>query len=156
MGRADICLPLLRARYIVDTLLATHLPAQITYNGSLWHIDYNDYYRRQFATPVHTQLADFSLTTLSDALNKTLLISQFAILVLQGYMLAIIKSVESYYLFDSHSRNPSGLPIENGGTAIMLQFSNKINFLNPITHLSQTLHVEKFEIVRITITCTTE
>ena len=38
----------------------------------------------------------------------------------------------------------------------MLQFSNKINFLNHITCLSQTLHVEKLEIVPITMTCTTE
>ena len=140
----------------VDTLLVTHLPAQITYNGSLWHIDYNDYYQGHFATLTHTELADFSLTTLSDALNKALLISQFAILVLQGYMLAVLKSVDSYYLFDSHSRNPSGLPVENGGTAVMLQFSNKINFFNHVTHLSRTLHVENFEIVPITMTCSTE
>ena len=82
----------------VDTLLVTHLPAQIAYNGSLWHIDYNDYYQRHFSTLNHTELADFSLTAFCDALNKTLLISQFAILVLQGYIFDIISSVDSYYL----------------------------------------------------------
>ena len=140
----------------VDTLLVTDLPAQITCNGSLWHIDYNDYYQRHFASLTHTESADFSLTTLSDVLKKTLLISQFAVLVLQDYIFAIINSVGSYYLFDSHSRNSSELPIENGGTVAMLQFSNNINLLNHITHLPQTLYVEKFEIVPITMTCTTE
>ena len=70
-----------------DTLLVSHLRPQLTFNGSLWHIDYNDYYQGHFATLTHTELADFSLTALSDALNKILLISQFVIIVLQGYML---------------------------------------------------------------------
>ena len=78
------------------------------------------------------------------------------VLVLQDYIFAIINSVGSYYLSNSHSRNSSELPIENGGTVAMLQFSNNINLLNHITHLPRTLHVEKFEIVPITMTCTTE
>ena len=35
-----------------DTLLVTHLTPQTTYNGSLWHIDYNDYYQEHFILPL--------------------------------------------------------------------------------------------------------
>ena len=56
------------------------------------------------------------------ALLNTFLNDNHAILILEGYMVAIIKQTDFFYLFDSHARDMSGMPDPNG-TAVM-RFTN--------------------------------
>ena len=67
--------------------------------------------------------------SLSDALMNTFMISWYAICVLEGYMIAIIKTSlqlqDYFYTFDSHSRDSSGWPTGgNEGTAVLMTFVN--------------------------------
>ena len=48
---------------------------------------------------------------------------EYAILVLEGYMMALIKQNECYYLCDSHARDSTNMSCENG-TAVVLKFDN--------------------------------
>ena len=72
--------------------------------------------------------------SLSDALmNNTFMITRYAICVLEGYMIAIIKTSlqlqDIFYIFDSHSRDSSGWPTGgNEGTAVLMTFAN-LSFL---------------------------
>ena len=46
-----------------------------------------------------------------------------SILVLECYMMAIIKQTNTFYSFDSHARNISGIP-DPSGTAVIIRFIN--------------------------------
>ena len=56
-------------------------------------------------------------------LLNTFLNYSYAILVLEGYMMALIKQTDFFYLFDSHARDSSGMPDPNG-TAVVMKFTN--------------------------------
>ena len=70
--------------------------------------------------------------------QKQVLINAFsdsanAMIVLDGYIRAVIKHSESFYLFDSHARNSRGMPDEND-TAVVLEFSE----LNELQNHTET------------------
>ena len=49
----------------------------------------------------------------------------YAILILEGYMMALIKQTEFFYLIDSHARDLNGMPNPNpNGTAVVMKFAN--------------------------------
>ena len=43
----------------------------------------------------------------------------YAILILEGYMMALIKQTEFFYLIDSHARDLNGMPNPNGTAVVM-------------------------------------
>ena len=47
----------------------------------------------------------------------------YAILILEGYMMALIKQTEFFHLIDSHARDLNGMPNLNG-TAVVMKFTN--------------------------------
>ena len=72
----------------------------------------------------------------------------FAILILEGYMMALIKQTDFFYLFDSHARDSSGMPDPNG-TAVVMKFANIVGLEQYLYSLSMTLHANSFEIVPV-------
>ncbi len=44
------------------------------------------------------------------ALLNAFLNDNYAILILEGYMMALVKQTDNFYLFDSHARNSCGMP----------------------------------------------
>ena len=69
-------------------------------------------------------------------------------LVLDGYVIAVIKKSDFLYLFDSHARNSMGIPDENG-TAVVLKFSELDEFQNPVESLGHSPNVRTFEIASV-------
>ena len=47
----------------------------------------------------------------------------YAIVILEGYMMALIKQTEFFYLIDSHARGLNGMPNPNR-TAVVMKFAN--------------------------------
>ena len=70
------------------------------------------------------------------------------ILILEGYMMALIKQTDIFYLFDSHARDSSGMPDPNG-TAVIMKFANILGLEQYLYSLSMTLHANSFEIVPV-------
>ncbi len=73
------------------------------------------------------------------ALLNTFINDSYAILILEGYMMALVKQTDNFYLFDSHVRDSCGMPDPNG-TAVVMKFSN-IHELERYSLLSPFLSV---------------
>ena len=56
------------------------------------------------------------------ALLNTYVNYNYAIFILEGYMMAIIKQLNYFYIFDSHARDLNGMPDPNG-TAIVIKLA---------------------------------
>ena len=78
---------------------------------------------------------------------------RYAIFILEGYMMAIIKQVNYFYMFDSHARDVNGMTDPNG-TAIVIKFSNILDLEKFSYSLSKNLHVNLFEVVPTYVTKT--
>ena len=88
------------------------------------------------------------------ALLNTFLNFNHAILILECYMIAIIKQTDFFYLFDSHARDVSGMPNPNG-TAVIMRFTNILELEQYLYCLSSELHTNSYEIVPVQISkCT--
>jgi hypothetical protein len=70
------------------------------------------------------------------------------ILILEGYMMALIKQTDFFYLFDSHARDSSVMPDPNG-TAVVMKFGNILELEHYLYSVSMTLHANLFEIVPV-------
>ena len=82
------------------------------------------------------------------ALLNAFLNNSYAILILKGYMMALIKQVDVLYLFDSHARDFSGMPDPNG-TAVVMKFTDILELEQYLYCLSMKLHTNSFEIVPV-------
>jgi hypothetical protein len=72
----------------------------------------------------------------------------YTILILEGYMRALMKQADFFYLFDSHARDSSGIPDPNG-TAVVMKFVNILELEQYLYSVSMTLHANLFEIVPV-------
>ena len=72
----------------------------------------------------------------------------YTILILEGYMMALMKEADFFYLFDSHARDSNGMPDPNG-TAVVMKFANIVELEQYLYSLSMTLHANLFEIVPV-------
>ena len=70
------------------------------------------------------------------------------ILILEGYMMALINQTDFFYLFDSHARDSNGMPDPNG-TAVVMKFANILELEQYLYSLSMSLHANLFEIVPV-------
>ncbi|CAB4034599.1 Hypothetical predicted protein, partial [Paramuricea clavata] len=70
------------------------------------------------------------------------------ILILEGYMMALMKQADFFYLFDSHARDSNGMPDPNG-TAVVMKFANILELEQYLYSVSVTLHANLFEIVPV-------
>ena len=80
------------------------------------------------------------------ALLNTFFNDSYAILILEGYMIALIKQTEFFYLIDSHARDFNGMP-NPSGTAVVMKFANIPELEQYLYCLAVALHTNLFEIV---------
>ena len=81
-------------------------------------------------------------TSLLNALSAN---DSYAILIFEGYMMALVKQRDNFYLFDSHARDSCGMPDPNG-TAVVMKFSNIHELEQYLYSLSMELHTNIFEV----------
>ena len=91
--------------------------------------------------------------TIRSALLNTYMNHNYAIFTLDGYMMAIIKQLNYFYIFDSHARDLNGMP-DPHGTAVVSKFTDVLELEQFLYSLSRKLHVNLFEIVPIYVTKT--
>ena len=113
--------------------------------NQIWLIKYRKEYQGLIITDrdleshyydIHTALLDMFLNYSS------------AILILEGYMMALIKQTIFFYFFDSHARDFNGMPDSNG-TAVVMKFTNILELEQFLLSLSTQLHTNLFEIVPV-------
>ncbi len=80
------------------------------------------------------------------ALLNTFISDSYAIVILQGYMMALVKQTDNFYVFDSHARDSYGMPDPNG-TAVVMKFCNIHELEQYLYCLSIELHSNIFEVV---------
>ena len=88
------------------------------------------------------------------ALFNTFLNDSYAILVFNGYMMALIKQENFFYLFDPHARDVNGMP-DPDGTAVVMKFADILKLEQFLFSLSRKLHINLFEIVPVCLTKST-
>ena len=71
--------------------------------------------------------------------------SKCAFMILESYMMALIKHIECFYLIDPHGRNVVGMP-DPIGTAVVMQFANVLDVDQYLYALSDALHSKLFEL----------
>ena len=138
----------LRNELVPDTssLSINELPKVATsLNNVEYCLNYSQFYQgridRSFCGEgPFCSLKQVLINAFSDSVN--------AMIVLDGYIMAVIKDSESFYLFDSHARNSRGMPDENG-TAVVLEFSELNELQNHIETLASYLNVSVFEITPV-------
>ena len=82
------------------------------------------------------------------ALSNTFFNDSYAILIFEGYMMALIKQRDNFYLFDSHAKDSCGMPASNG-SAIVMKFTDVHELEQYLYSLSIELHSNIFEIVPV-------
>ena len=132
------------------TLLVSDLPNVATsIDGSQWTI----FYDRRIEGFVNDPLRDILIRNfqiLSSALTNTFQNTNSAILVLDGYMSALIKDTDSFALFDSHARTRQDMPCSDG-SATVSTFSTLAALKEHVQSLSACLNVNCFEIVPVSL-----
>ena len=79
--------------------------------------------------------------------------SGYAVLMLKGFMMVLIKQMEFFYSIDSHARGLDGMPDPNG-TAVIMKFINIFDLEQYLLSLSISLHTNLFEIVSVQLIST--
>ena len=129
-----------------NSLSIEELPEVATSQNNVeYRLNYNKFYQgridRSFCGDgLFCSLKQVSMNGFSDSSN--------AMLVLDGYVIAVIKKSDFLYLFDSHARNSMGIPDENG-TAVVLKFSELDEIQNHVETLEHCLNVRTFEIASV-------
>ena len=115
-----------------------------TSNNPLWLINYNEFYQGQIGME-DTEAPYF---TLHSALMNAFSVSNYVFIILDPYTMALIKSADDIFMFDSHARNCFGMPDSNGSTVVMKCTDIK-NLEQYLHQLSFELACEMFEIVPV-------
>ena len=133
-----------------SSLLVSHLPEVAkSSDGRLHTIKYENEYSGFFNGSAVEWPCTYSL---SDSLVNVFSSSNEAILLLDGYMTAIMKNDSEYFFFDSHERDKSGMPvITETGAGLLMYFKSQHQLEAHISALANKLRVTKFEIVPIKI-----
>ena len=122
-----------------------------TANSTLWAINYKDFYQGRVARGEHENVALY--LSLHSALINTFSNDNYAFIILQGCVMALIKHFDDcIYVFDSHSRNYYGMP-EPNGTAVVMKCNNITMLEQYLCFLSLELSSELFEIVPVQFHC---
>ena len=85
------------------------------------------------------------------AIANTFVKYEYAFMILESYIMALIKHIDCFYLIDPHGRNVVGMPDPNG-TAVVMQFANMLGVEQYLYALSDALHSNSFEIVPVQFT----
>ena len=131
----------------VDSLLITELPNTVTsIDDSLWSITFLS----PFLGPIGNQTlcSAQGLIRAEEAFENAFHLSSLLLLILDGYMMAVINIENLYFIFDPHSRGNNGMPVSDG-TAILLTFDTIHKLIHHTNLLSAHLNVKQFEIVPV-------
>ena len=129
-----------------SSLLVSNLPEVAkTYHGRLHTIKYEI----EYSGFLNGSVVEWPCTySLSDSLVNVFSSSNEAILLLDGYMTAIIKNDSEYFFFDFHEHDKNGMPvITETGAALLMYFKSQHQLEAHISALANKLRVTKFEIV---------
>jgi hypothetical protein len=120
-------------------------PNEVENENQVWFIKY----RKELQGLVITDREiDSHYYDIHTALLNTFLKNSCAILILEGYMMALIKQMNTFFLFDSHARDSNGMPDPNG-TAVVMKFNDILDLEQHFYFLSMELHTNLFEIVPV-------
>ena len=127
-------------------VINTDLPAVEAHNKPLWVINYKDFYQGEIARHEHENEVPYF--TLRSALMNAFSDNDCAFIILEGYVMGLIKTADRIYLFDSHARNCFGMPDPNG-TAAVMKFANISKLEEYLCSLSLQLNTAFFKIVPV-------
>ena len=116
------------------------------HNKSLWVINYKDFYQGEIAR--HEYENEVPYLTLRSALMNAFNDNDCAFIILEGYIMGLIKTADCIYMFDSHARNCFGMPDPNG-TAAVMKFADISKLEEYLCSLSLELNTAFFEIVTV-------
>ena len=94
-------------------------PIEAQNNCQVWFITYDK--DHQGLIIYSESELDYPYYSIHSALMSAFTNSNYAILILEGYTMGLIKHLDFSYLFDSHARNYNGMPDANG-TAVVMTF----------------------------------
>ena len=119
------------------------VPNEANNENQIWFINYGKELQGLVITnrEIESHYYDIHTALLSVFSNYS-----YTILILEGYMMALMKQADFFYLFDSHARDSSGMPDPNG-TAVVMKFVNILDLEQYLYSVSTTLHANLFEIV---------
>ena len=123
--------------------IISYLPVKEENGSQIWLINYGKELQGHVISDQEIESHYYDIHT---ALVNTFLNDSYAILILEGYMIALIKQTEYFYLFDSHARDLHGMPDPNG-TAVVMKFKNILDLEQYLYSVSMELHTNLFEIV---------
>lgn len=114
-----------------------------------WLINYKEFFQGRIVSDEHENEDPY--VTLHSALMNTFRDNNYAFIILDGFIMGLMKLLDSIYVFDSHARNCFGMPDPNG-TAVVMECST-INILVEYLHdLAFELHTNIFEVVPVEFT----
>ena len=80
------------------------------------------------------------------AIANTFVEYKYAFMILESYMISLIKHIECFYLIDPHGRNVLGMLDPNGTAVVMLQFGNVLDVEQYLYAIFDALHSYLFEL----------
>ena len=86
--------------------IISYLPDGEENESQIWLINYGKELQGHVISDREIESHYYSIHT---ALVNTFLNDNYAFLILEGYMMALIKQREYFYLFDSHARDLNGI-----------------------------------------------
>ena len=124
-----------------------------TNENQIWLINYRKEYHGLVIIDREIESHYFNIHT---ALLNTFSKNSSVISILEGYMVALIKYIDAFFLIDLHARNFIGMPDSNG-IAVVMKFNDILDLEQHLYFLSIELHTNLFEIVPVQlIACETD
>ena len=124
----------------------TDLPLVEAHNKPLWVINYKNFYQGEIARHEHENEVPYF--TISLALMNAFSDNDCVFIILEGYIIGLIKTADCIYMFDSHACNCFGMPDPNG-TAAVMKFADISKLEEYLRSLSLQLNTAFFEIVPV-------
>jgi hypothetical protein len=114
-------------------------------NTPLWLVNYKEFYQGRTNSAFDEDENHSLYYTLRSALMNAFSSNTYAFIILEGYIMALIKNnrTDCIYLFDSHSRNVCGMPDPNGA-AVVMKFANIFMLEQHLYSLSYELNSQFF------------
>ena len=121
-------------------------PIEEKNENRIWYIKYGDECQGLVIIGLVKGEIESHYYNIHTALLNAFFNYSYAILILEGYMMALIKQTEFFYLIDSHARDLNGMP-NPSGTAVVMKFANILELEQYLHCLAVALNTNLFEIV---------
>ena len=118
-------------------------------DGRAWVIKYGQFFQGRTE---HCFSPDFPYQSLDDSIANAFCLSDELLVILEGYMMYVLKSFNYTWLFDSHARDLNGMPSETGA-AVLICFSDLAEIVDHVRILATELHTKCYEVVCLHLSC---